>query len=246
MNLSERLRKIFDMVTPGSRIADVGCDHGYLSIALIEEKIAVHAIAMDVAKGPLSTAQENIRLHGLDERIETRLSDGLAKLKQGEADCVILAGMGGILMRRILQAGLPVLEGIQELILEPQSEYEEVRRFLADHGFVIDREDMVTEERKFYPIIHARPGEPAAADPAAYTLSIPFEKDMAVQLVLAYGPCILEMRHPVLLRYLDRRSEIIHGIEAQLKSKDTAHAKERLLEIEAEKLRIREARRYFV
>ena len=102
MQLSIRMQAVADMVTPGGRIADIGTDHGYVPIYLVEQNKTDHAIAMDVRKGPLARAGENIVRFGCSDRIETRLSDGLAMLKPGEADTVIIAGMGGLLSIRIL------------------------------------------------------------------------------------------------------------------------------------------------
>ena len=111
MQLSLRLSAIADLVTEGNRLVDVGCDHGYLPVYLIQQKKIPSAIAMDVRKGPLSRAQEHIRQYGLEEYIQTRLSDGLEGLKAGEGDTLVIAGMGGPLMERILTDGRSVRLG---------------------------------------------------------------------------------------------------------------------------------------
>lgn len=98
MQLSIRMQAVADMVTPGGKVADVGTDHGYVPIYLIEQNKAFHAIAMDVRKGPLARAGENIVRFGCSGRIETRLSDGLERLEPNEADTVIIAGMGACLL----------------------------------------------------------------------------------------------------------------------------------------------------
>ena len=105
MQLSERLQAVADFVTPQSRLADVGTDHAYVPIYLAEKKIISRAIAMDVVDGPLQRARENIAVHRLEAVIETRKSDGLEALKPGEADTVVIAGMGGLLICRILEQG---------------------------------------------------------------------------------------------------------------------------------------------
>ena len=105
MQLSLRLQTIADMVTEGGVLADVGCDHGYLPVYLVLNKRITGAIAMDVGKGPLSRAKEHILAYGLEQYIETRLSDGLTALKPGEADTLVIAGMGGPLMEQILKKG---------------------------------------------------------------------------------------------------------------------------------------------
>lgn len=155
VQLSMRLRAIAGMVTKGNRLADVGCDHGYLSIWLVSEKTVPSAIAMDVRPGPLSRARENITRYGLEDYIETRLSDGLAKLEPGEGDTLVIAGMGGPLMERILKDGAKVREGFQELILQPQSDLPHFRHFLSEIGWEIVREEMIKEDGKFYPMMKA-------------------------------------------------------------------------------------------
>ncbi len=99
------------MVSPGCRLADVGTDHAYIPIYLMQNGVIPQAVAMDINQGPLLRATENIRRYGLTGRIETRLSDGLEKLQAGEADTILIAGMGGLLMVRILENGQGVLAG---------------------------------------------------------------------------------------------------------------------------------------
>ena len=141
IKLSERLLAIASLVPEGSVAADVGTDHGYVPIWLVEKGICPSAIAMDVRKGPLERAKDNVREAGLSGRIDLRLSDGLV---------------------RILEAGAAVFAsweaGKQRLILSPQSEPELVRHFLEDHGFSIYRERMVMEDGKYYVILEAGRG----------------------------------------------------------------------------------------
>ena len=133
MQLSLRLSAIAGLVTRGNRLVDVGCDHGYLPVSLYLDGKIPGAIAMDVRKGPLSRAQEHISQYGLDAYIETRLSDGLEALKPGEGDTLVIAGMGGPLMERILTDGAEVRESF--------------------------REEMVLEDGKFYPMMKVIHGE---------------------------------------------------------------------------------------
>ena len=113
MELSRRLAAVAGMVTKGNVVCDVGCDHGYVSIYLVQEGISPHVIAMDVREGPLSHAKEHIRMYGLCNYIETRLSDGVEKLEMGEADTLILAGMGGRLMEAIITRGIAKVEPVE-------------------------------------------------------------------------------------------------------------------------------------
>lgn len=160
--LSRRLRMLADMVTPGNRLADVGCDHGFLDICLVGEGVCPRALAMDVREGPLESAREHVRRSGLGDYIEIRMSDGLEACGPDEADTLVCAGMGGRLMERILTEGLDKAARMKELILQPQSELRAFRRFLRNAGFGIVREDAVFEEGKYYFAMRAVPrgGEP--------------------------------------------------------------------------------------
>jgi len=155
MQLSQRLSSVASMVTAGNCLADVGTDHGYVPIYLYERNVIPRAIAMDVNIGPLERATLHIAESGMKEAIETRLSDGLAALKPGEADSVVIAGMGGPLIIRILSAYPEVTDSLKELILQPQSEIPEVRRWLYDQGYEIMEEHMVFEDGKYYPMFKA-------------------------------------------------------------------------------------------
>ena len=121
MQLSKRLEAVVWLAGTCQCIADIGTDHGYIPIYMVEQHLAKRAIAMDVNKGPLERAQKNIQAYGMEDKIVTRLSDGAAALKRGEADGVIIAGMGGLLTIRILEAGEKNLKTVQTLVLQPQS-----------------------------------------------------------------------------------------------------------------------------
>lgn len=150
-----------DMVTAGSRVADVGCDHGFLPIWLVQAGVSPGALAMDVRRGPLAAAREHIEAKGLGDYIEARLSDGLKGFVVGEAETLVCAGMGGRLMERILTDSPEKARGFAELILQPQSELREFRAFLRREGFAVLREEAVCEDGRFY---FAMKAVPLAAD----------------------------------------------------------------------------------
>ena len=102
VELSDRMQAIANLITPGNVVCDVGCDHGFLSIYLVQNKISPKVIAMDVRSGPLSRCAEHVAQYGLDQYITMRLSDGLERLQPGEAETMVCAGMGGRLMQKIL------------------------------------------------------------------------------------------------------------------------------------------------
>lgn len=137
MKLSKRLEMVASFVERGSRIADIGTDHGYLPIALIERGVSPGAIAMDIGQGPLARAKEHVLACGMEDKIELRLSDGLAELKPGEADSVVIAGMGGELVLHILEQGRALWESTGAFVLSPQSELDKVRIYLEKMVFVL-------------------------------------------------------------------------------------------------------------
>ncbi|ETP73334.1 putative SAM-dependent methyltransferase [Lachnospiraceae bacterium JC7] len=156
MNLPYRLKRIVELVPPSDTIADIGCDHAYVSIELVRSGKAKRALACDINKGPLQSAAQNIAGEGLSQKIETRLSDGLKEVKPHEADTVIIAGMGGLLMERILTGRL---RDFDRFVLSPQSDIEHFRHFLIDNGMNIVSEDMLIDEKKYYTIMTAVPAD---------------------------------------------------------------------------------------
>lgn len=215
MELSKRLAAVAGMVTKGNVVCDVGCDHGYVSIYLVQKGISPHIIAMDVREGPLSHAKEHIRMYGLCDYIETRLSDGVEKLEIGEADTLILAGMGGRLMEGIITRGLTKVLKLKELILQPQSEIALFRKFLRENGFLIVDEDMIYEDGKYYPLMRVVPRQQGA------------ETDNFEEISDTYGEILLIKRHPVLKQYLDFQNEKLTGLLQELTELSTGSEKSR-------------------
>lgn len=216
MELSKRLQAVADMVTPGMRLADIGTDHAYIPIYLVEQDVIPEAIAMDINKGPLERAQEHIRAYGFEERIQTRLSDGLQRLEAGEADAMIAAGMGGALVIKILEDREEVAKSLKELILQPQSELGKVRAYLIEHGYQIIAENMIVEDGKYYPMMKVIPGQ---------------EAEVYTQEELEYGKWLLQNANPVLKQFLEKELQINEGIVKFLRTQKTDRAKSREDEI---------------
>ena len=229
MQLSKRLQAVANLVTPGKRLADIGTDHGYVPIWLYEQGRIPSALAMDLREGPLQRAKEHIRMHGLDEKIKTRLSDGLEKLLPGEADSIVIAGMGGMLVVKILTQGQAVLDSVQELILQPQSDLDAVREYLHRTGFVIVQEEMVFEEGKYYPMMKAVHGENT--------------DDRKIWFL--YGRLLLENRHPVLDSYLQKEYDSCCKLLEKLSKTATEVASRRCEELLEKKHLIEEALAFY-
>lgn len=145
-----------DEVRKGKKIADIGTDHAYLPAYLIENGITPFAIAADIGQGPLENAEKVVTSSPLlRERIELRLSDGLKEISAEEADDIIIAGMGGILISEILTAAPWVKDESKRLILQPMSHAEDVRKYLCENGFDILKEKACTDGRHNYILIVA-------------------------------------------------------------------------------------------
>lgn len=211
------------MVTPGKRPADVGTDHGYIPIYLVQRGIVPSAVAMDINQGPLMRAREHIQKAGLQDRIKTRLSDGIRNLKSEEADSMIAAGMGGGLIIKILSDSQKTAQNLDELILQPQSEIEKVRRYLTGSGWRINQEDMVLEEGKFYSMMRAVKGAEEIYSPEE----------------LEFGKRLLEMKHPVLWLYFERELCICREILGSLPAADSERIHNRRNQVEQRMEKIR-------
>ncbi len=155
MKVSDRLEMVIAAVQKVDCAADVGTDHGFVPVELVRRGIVKKAIAMDVRPGPLSRAAEHIRAAGLEKAIETRLSDGLSGLLAGEARTVVIAGLGGELMIRILDEGRHVWDSVEKWVLSPHTDLFKVRKWLWENGFTILKEDMVFETGKYYTVLVA-------------------------------------------------------------------------------------------
>lgn len=164
IKLSKRLRKIANFVEKDARLADIGSDHGYIPIWLVKKEIISYAIAGEVVPGPYKRLTDAVYSHGLQENIETRYGSGLDVIEEeDQINTVIIAGMGGLLIIDILQEGKQSnkLKNINHVILQPNKDESELRRWLVDHDFYIEDEALVEDKSKIYEIISAKNGKQA-------------------------------------------------------------------------------------
>ncbi len=165
-NLCRRLSLCAELIGEGSRLADIGTDHAYLPIHLAHKGVIKSALACDIAEGPLSSARENIRRHSLEDVIEARLSDGLKNVRQGEADTVVIAGMGAELIIKILSDCPYIKDPSLLLILQPMTRYETLIRWLYENGFSVTEQKTAREGKRLYTVIGARYSKtPCSPDP---------------------------------------------------------------------------------
>ena len=145
----ERLDCAIELLSGAQVVADVGCDHGRLCCALIQRNLAQRCIAIDISEPSLSKARRLIRKIGLDERVETRLGDGLQPLIAGEADAIAILGMGGTLMTEILDV-TPPLMGAKTCVLQPMRAAEDIRRWLYERNYPVLEDRVVLDAGRYY------------------------------------------------------------------------------------------------
>lgn len=246
--LSERLLAVASLVPEQSVLADVGTDHGYVPVWLCKTGKIQSAIATDINRGPLRRAEEHIRQYGMETCIQTRLSDGLKAVNPGEADAVVIAGMGGGLILHILKEGEAVCRQAAAIVLQPQSEIVRVREYLMSQGYVTDAEKMVCEDGKYYPMMRVHSAQKNGASsghiPDVAIRQIPEENQAETErLMLRYGRLLPERRDPVLFRYLENERDTYQNILAQLNAqRESGEIRRRMEEID-EVLRLNGAAR---
>ena len=158
--ISKRLELVASFVPQGSILLDVGSDHAYLPIELVEKGQIKSAIAGEVVEGPYQSAVKNVEAHGLREKIQVRLANGLAAFEENDQVSVItIAGMGGRLIARILEEGLDKLANVERLILQPNNREDDLRIWLQEHDFQIVAECILEEAGKFYEILVVEAGQ---------------------------------------------------------------------------------------
>ena len=203
MQLGSRMEMIAGCLKDCKVLADVGCDHAYITINAVQMGRAERAYAMDVRTGPLERAAANIKTAGLEGRISTVLSDGLDKLPE-PADEIIITGMGGMLVCRILEEGRDKLAACKRLILSPHSDRAQVRRKLHELGFIIVSESDCIEDGKYYQCICAEHGH------EKYEPEIFYE----------FGVFLLENRSDNLIKYLKTKKNKTTAVENEIRTKN--------------------------
>lgn len=231
VQISKRLQAVAGLVTKGKAVADVGCDHAYTSIYLVQHGIATRVIALDVNRGPLERAKTNIEKYGVQQQIQTRLSDGIKALKPGEVHTLLIAGMGGPLMQQILMGHPGVLAQVDELVLQPQSEIREVRVFLEHIGFAIQCEEMLMDEGKYYVMMKAK--------------KVETPRSLEKEVFYRYGKYLLENRNECLHQFLQRELKTFENIRQKIQGNTSEKSRQKTLELQEDITFCKEALGYY-
>lgn len=169
--ISKRLLCCAACVVPGSRVADIGTDHGYLAIYLLHNQIASSVIAADLRRLPLENARKNAMRFGLLDKITFLLSDGLKKIAPESIDTIVCAGMGGDLIAQILGDANWLKSPVYQLVLQPQSAVHELRRWLSESGFSVTNETLAYDGGFLYPVMQVHYGNAQQTSPGQHFIS---------------------------------------------------------------------------
>lgn len=213
ITVSKRLHTIASFVPEHSRVADIGSDHAYLPVFLVQSGKASKAVAGELNAGPWKVAKQHVAQQRLSDRIDVRRGDGLSVLQSGEADVICIAGMGGTLITQILQEGQDQLTGVNRLILQPNVGEKVVRSWLLDHGWRLIEEEMIEEDNHIYEILVAERGE--GREP--YLEILKEEHTLSMELLLELGPILWKKRHPLLKKKWESELDKLYRIREQMK-----------------------------
>lgn len=188
MEISNRLKCVASMIDRCNSIADIGTDHGYLPIYLIQNGVCESAIASDIKKGPLNKAKINIKKYNMEEKIQCRLGAGLNTIKENEVDSAIISGMGGNLIGDIIDNDLGVFKSLEYAVLQPVQNPEVLRKYLYGKGFNIIDEELCIDENKYYEIIKVE-----------YNNNVIIKDDIYYEI----SEKLIEKKHPLISQYIE-------------------------------------------
>lgn len=227
MQLSLRLKAIAEEIPVSRCVADIGTDHGYIPVFLVQQGVTQRAVAADISRGSLRKAESLVRQHRLESVIEIRLGGGLTVLSPREADTILLAGMGGLLIRDIL-AERPDVARSSRLVLQPMAAQDVLRKWLSEHEYRIEHENLVREAHRFYEIMTVTSGCDPVQCPVYYTV----------------GKRLIEQRHPLLEAFVLHKIQALEEILKQLEKGDTQAAAERHAVLKTQLRRLEEVYRW--
>lgn len=217
MELSDRLKLIAGYVKKCDFLADIGTDHAYIPVYLLQKGIIKRAVGSDISRGSVEKARKNAQRYGMTEFIDLRCGDGLEAIRDDEQpDCIVIAGMGGMLAIEVMKKKLSVLKGAERIILQPQRDIDRVRYFMHENGFKIVDEAMIIEDKKFYNVIVCEKGKDSKYGKYDYW----------------FGKKLIERKNPALKEYISCELHKMNIVFASLEGKNKEHIVERKKQIE--------------
>lgn len=214
VKLTPRLQCVADCVKKCNLLADIGTDHAYIPIYTVQKGIASKAIASDVVKGPLKIAADNIKSHGLEDRITPALANGLDSAK--DADVIIIAGMGGKLICTILDDNMDIAKNADYMVIQPMTCSYELRKYLHENGFMITDERLAKEEDKIYNIMVVKKGNEKFDDEFYYHI----------------GKKLFENHDQLLSEYIRIRAKVIKKQFTGMKTSENSKLHQKARELE--------------
>lgn len=206
--LSPRLKAIAEKVPQGSKVADIGTDHGFIPVYLVKNGVAPKVIASDISRNSLEKTKMLVKEQGFSDSIEVRLGSGLKVLKGGEVDTVIIAGMGGKLIKNILEESPDILKDISRLILQPMSSQSKLRHWLIQNDFTIKDEELVLDNGRIYEIMLVEHGK----------------QEQWNDIELEISPRLIEKKHRLLEPFVLNKMAIMENVISKLKNSNTENA----------------------
>jgi len=232
MNLKGRLKLIADKIPKCNILCDIGTDHGYIPVYAVKNKLCNKALACDVKKGPLKFAEANVKKYGFEKIIDIRQGDGLEPVNENESDVVVIAGMGGELIKNILDNGIEKAKKAKRLILQPMNSIDEVRKWLYANGFDIIDEELINEGEKIYNVIIAN------------WTGINKNVDM---INFYIGEKLIEKKDPLLTKLLKRKINQIQNVLKQIENiQNNSNCFEDVLNEKSENLHVKENLNYLL
>lgn len=205
LKLSDRLLAIANLIDKNNTIADIGTDHGYIPVYLLNNDIIQYAIAADINKGPLDNAKKEVRLNKLENKIDLRLGSGLTVLEEGEVDEAIIAGMGGVLISEILETSKKVAKSLKKIILQPMQASDELRKYLCENGYEIIDETLVREDFRLYEIIVVK-----------YIGKI---EELEDEIFYEVGKKLIDKKDPLVCEFIDKKIKSYENVLIKLEDK---------------------------
>lgn len=217
IKLSPRLQAVAGLIEPGLKIADIGTDHAYLPIYLVEQNIIPAAVAIDIHQGPYESALKQVRIQGLADKISVRLGDGFNPVTPGEVQGAVLAGMGSTTMVEILEKNPGLVAEFRQLVMQPMAGAAQIRNWLSKNKWLVNKEVLVEDEGFIYIVIGAIPGEQSITD----------------WLSLELGPIILKEKPPLLKPYVEKKIQDYKNILAGLEQARSGEIEQKKLDLRA-------------